>query len=124
MHFRRGNRDVKHNPHSIWPYAAEECLYQLIHMTWQIMTRKLWTEPTIGFNSSKRMLATMEHHKVIFQSLQQVGSTNAHRGKERIPHVCQDLLNQREAEGVSFLHPIITGYETWCHHYKPTAKCP
>ena len=36
--------------------------------------------------------------------------------------VCQDLLSQYEAEGDSFLDRIITGDETWCHHYEPESK--
>ena len=36
--------------------------------------------------------------------------------------VCQDLLNQYEAEGDSFVDRIITGDETWCHHYEPDTK--
>jgi len=38
--------------------------------------------------------------------------------------VCQDLLNQSEGEGDSFLDHIITGDETWCHHYKLESKQP
>jgi len=33
--------------------------------------------------------------------------------------VCQDLLNQYEAEGDSFLDHIITSDKTWCHLYEP-----
>ena len=36
--------------------------------------------------------------------------------------VCQDLLNQYETEGDSFLDHIITGDEMWCHHYEPVSK--
>jgi hypothetical protein len=36
--------------------------------------------------------------------------------------VCQDLLNHYEAEGGCFLHSIIIGDETWCHHYEPESK--
>jgi hypothetical protein len=39
--------------------------------------------------------------------------------KNNLMQVCQDLLNHYEAEGDSFLDHIITGEETWCHHYKP-----
>ena len=42
--------------------------------------------------------------------------------KEHRIQVCQDLLNQYEAEGDSFLDRIITGDETWCHHYEPESK--
>jgi len=42
--------------------------------------------------------------------------------KEQRMQECQDLLNQYEAEGDSFLDCIITSDETWCHHYEPESK--
>lgn len=36
--------------------------------------------------------------------------------------VCQDLLNQYDAEGDSSRDHIITKDKTWCHHYKPELK--
>ena len=36
--------------------------------------------------------------------------------KEHCMQVCQDLLNQYETEGDSFLDCIINDDETWCHH--------
>ncbi|WP_432652765.1 hypothetical protein [Proteus terrae] len=42
--------------------------------------------------------------------------------KEHHMQVCQDLLNQYEAEGDSFLDHIITNDEACCHHYKPESK--
>ena len=56
----------------------------------------------------------------ISQSLRQVGPTQEH--KEHRMQVCQDLLNQYDAEGDSFLDRIITGDETWCHHYEPESR--
>lgn len=49
----------------------------------------------------------------MLQSLFQVDRLNAHRGTERRPYeVYQDLLNQYQAEGDSFLDLIITSNET------------
>ena len=42
--------------------------------------------------------------------------------KDHCMQVCQDLLNQYKAEGDSFLDRIITGDETWCHHYEPESR--
>jgi hypothetical protein len=41
--------------------------------------------------------------------------------KENRMQVFQDLLNQYEAEGDSFLD-LITSDVTWCHHYEPESK--
>jgi len=42
--------------------------------------------------------------------------------KEHCMQVWQDLLNQYEAEGDSFLDHTITGDETWSHHYELERK--
>ena len=42
--------------------------------------------------------------------------------KEHRMQVCQDLLNQYEAEGDGFLDRIVIGDETWCDHYEPESK--
>ena len=42
--------------------------------------------------------------------------------KEHCMQVCQELLNQYEAEGDSFLNHIITDDEMWFHHYGPESK--
>jgi hypothetical protein len=42
----------------------EERLNQLIHTKWQITTRVLCTEPSVGFNELERTLETTEYHKV------------------------------------------------------------
>ena len=46
----------------------------------------------------------------------------AQEHKEHRMQIFQDLLNQYESEGDSFLDRIITGDETWCHHYEPESK--
>jgi len=46
----------------------------------------------------------------------------AEEQKEHRMQVCQDLLNQCEAEGDGFLGSIIPADETWRHHYKPESK--
>ena len=42
--------------------------------------------------------------------------------KEHHIQVCEDLLNQSEAEGDGFLDHVITGNETRCCHYEPESK--
>ena len=50
----------------------------------------------------------------ISQSLRQVGPTMiTQEHKEHRMQVCQDLLNQYDAEGDIFLDRVITGDEAW-----------
>jgi len=55
----------------------------------------------------------LEYHKVCARWFPRM-LTQEH--KEHHMQVCQDLLNQYEAEGDNLLDRIITGDETWCHH--------
>ena len=42
--------------------------------------------------------------------------------KEHHMQVCENLLNQYEAKGNNLWYCIITGEETWCHHYELKSK--
>ena len=42
--------------------------------------------------------------------------------QEHHRQVCQDVLNQYEAEGDGFLECAITSDEMWCHHYGLESK--
>ena len=87
----------------------EERLDQLIHVNRWITTRELCTELNIGLNALGMMVATLEYRKVCARWVPRM-LTQEH--KEHPMQVCQDLLNQYEAEGDSFLDRIITGDET------------
>ena len=124
VRFSSGDSDMKDKPHYGRPRVAvtpqnEERLDQLFHANQWITTRELCTELNIGFNALEMMLAVLEFRKVCAMCVPRM-LTQEH--KEHRMQVCQDLLNQHEAEGESFLDHIITGDGTWCHHYKPELK--
>jgi len=122
--FSSGDSDVKDKPRSGRPCTAvtprnEERLDQLIRANRRITTRELCTELNIGCNALEAMVATLGYRKVCARWVPRM-LTQEH--KENRMQVCQDLLNQYEADGDSFLDRIITGDETWCHHYEPESK--
>jgi len=97
--FSSGDSDVKDKPRSGRKCTAvtprnEERLYQLIRANQRITARQLCTELNIGFSALK----TLEYRKVCGRWVPRM--------------ITQDLLNQYEAEGDSFLDRIITGDET------------
>jgi len=115
-----GNNDVKYKPCSRWPCTTvtsqnEEHLDQLIYANWQITTRELCTELNTGFNAFEMMVAVLDYCKVCARWVPQMLTQEP---KEHCMQVYQDLLNQYEAEGDSFLEYIISSDKTWCHHYK------
>ena len=117
--FSSGDSDVKDKPRSGRPRTAvtprnEERLDQLIGANWRITIRELCSEPNM-----ETMVATLEYREVCARWVPRM-LTQEH--KEHRMQICHDLLNQYEAEADSFLDRIITGYETWCHHYEPESK--
>jgi len=46
--------------------------------------------------------------------------TAEHKGKR--VEICQRLLDRYNNEGEEFLSRIVTGDETWVHHYEPESK--
>jgi len=122
--FSSSDSDVKEKPRSGRPCTAvtprnEERLYQLIRANRWITTRELCTELNIGCSALETMVATLEYRKVCARWVPRM-LTQEH--KELRMQNCQDLLNQYEAEGDSFLDRIITGDEKWCHHYEPESR--
>ena len=109
-HFSSGDSDRKDKPCSGRPCTAvtprnEESLDQLICVNRRIMTRKLCTELNIGFKALETMVAMLEYRKVCARWIPRM---LMQEHKEHRMQVCQDLLNQYEAEGDSFLDCIIT----------------
>ena len=76
-------------------------------------------ELNISFSTLEMMGATLEYCKAGTRWFLQM---LAQEQKEHCVQVCQDLLNQYEAVGDSFLDHIITSDEMWCHYYKLESK--
>ena len=124
IRFSRGDNHVNDKPRSGRPCTAvnpqnEERLDQLIRANRRITTRELCTELNVGFNALETMLATLGYRKVCAKW---VPRTLTQEEKNHRMQVCQDLLNQYEAEGDSFLDRIIAGEETWCNRSEPDSK--
>ena len=98
--FNSGDSDVKDKPRSGRPYTAvtprnEERLDQFFHANRRITIRELCTELNIGFNALETTVATLEYGKVCNRWVPRM-LTQEH--EEHRMQVCQELLNQFEAE--------------------------
>ena len=98
--FSSGDSDVKDKPRSGRPCTAvtprnEERLVQLISANRRIKTMELCTELNIGFSELETMVATLEYGKVCNRWVPRM-LTQEH--EEHRMQVCQELLNQFEAE--------------------------
>ena len=122
--FSSGDSGVKDKPRSGWPCTAftsrnEERLDHQIRANRRITARELCAELNIGFNALETMVATLEYRKICARWVPRM-LKQGH--KEHRMQDCQELLNEYEAEGDSFLDRIITGDATRSHHYEPQSK--
>jgi len=129
VRFISDNSYMKHKPCSGQPSTAvmsqnEESLDQLIHVMQQIMMRELCMELNIGFSVLETMSAMLNITKFAAGGPCRTCSVLwlTQEQSEHHMQVCQELLNQYEAESDSFLDCIIAGDQTCCHHYEPESK--
>lgn len=92
---------------------------QLNHKSWQIATRELCMQLDAGFNALKMTMATLEYHQACITYVLWMLTEEQ---KKSWMQLCQDPVNQHEAEGDSFLDCIITSDKIWHHHYEPQSK--
>lgn len=119
--FRSNDCTVEDKPRCGRPCTAvtsenEQRLDHLIRWNRRITTREVCLELDIGFNAVETMLGNLGYRKVCARW---VPRNLTQEQKDQRVAMCQDLLEQYETEGESFLDRIITGDETWCHHYSP-----
>ena len=123
-HFQDGEKGVHDKPRPGRPCTAvtprnEERLDQLIRGDRRIKTSELCAQLNVGCNALEKMLEHLGYHKVCARWVPRM-LTEDHKTQRMA--MCRDLLDHYEAEGDKFLHSIVTGDETWCHHYEPESK--
>ena len=109
MLFSSGGSDMKDKPCSRQPCTAvtphnKDCLNQVIHTNWQIMTRELCTELNIAFSALETMEAMMQYCKVCFSSNQECSHGNR---KNIISKFVRTYQKKYKAEGCGFMDHII-----------------
>ena len=75
VRFSSDNTDMKEKPWSPWLCTIitpqnEECLYQLIHKNWQIISTECMELKT-AFSMLKTIVASLEYHRRVPQMLTQ-----------------------------------------------------
>jgi hypothetical protein len=119
----KGQVELSDAPHSGWPTTAVTPALlradELIRKDRRITTSKPATELSVSKGSVKNITDALGYAKVcacwVPRSL-----TDDHKTLQK--EVCSDLLSCCEAYGESFLLWIVTGDETWIHHFEPETK--
>jgi hypothetical protein len=92
---------------------------ELIRKDRWITTRKLANELSVSKGSVKNITDAIGYAKVCARWVPR-SPTNDHITVRK--ELCSDLLSRYEADGGIFLSQIVTGDETWIHHFEPETK--
>lgn len=91
----------------------------LIRKDRRITTRELALKLSISKGSVDGIIRTLEYSKVCSRWVPRCLTVD-HKSQRK--NICSDLLQKFEAEGEAFLSRIVTGDETWVHHFEPETK--
>jgi len=91
----------------------------IIHADWCITSRQLAIQLSVSNGSAMTIIGALGYLKVCARWVPQ-SLTTEHRRQRKATR--SELLEHFDAEGEAFLSRIITGDETWAHHYEPEMK--
>jgi hypothetical protein len=86
----------------------------IIHADWRITSRQLAVQLSVSIVSARAITDALGYSKVCARWVPQSLTTEHRRQRKAI---CSELLEHFDAEWEAFLSWIITGDETWAHHY-------
>jgi len=91
----------------------------IIHADRHITSRQLAVQLSVSNGSAMAIIDALGYSKVCARLFPR-SLTNENRRQKKA--MCSALLERFDAEGEAFLSRIVTGDETWAHHYEPETK--
>jgi len=123
-HFKDGNTSIQDEPRSGRPRTAsterdkervDEIIQDDRRVTVDIIARTLG----IGHNSVQEMIESLGYRKVCARWVPRL-LTKDHKNQRKA--ITSELLQRYRHEGDDFLLRIVTGDESWFHHFEPETK--
>ena len=90
-----------------------------IRADWRIGSRQLAVQLSVSNGSVMAIIDALGYSKVCARWVPRSLTTEHRRQRKAF---CSELLERFGAEGEAFLSRIVTGDETWAHHYEPETK--
>ena len=118
-HFKDGNTSIKDEPRSGRPRTAstdrnKERVDALIREDRRITVNEIATKLAVGHSAVQEMIHSLGYQKVCARWVPRL-LTEDHKLQRRT--ITHNLLQRFENEGDDFLTSIVTGDESWFHHY-------
>ena len=123
-HFKDGNTSIQDEPRRACPRTAstesnkervDEIIKDDRHVTVDTVARKLG----IGHSAVQKMIESLGYRKVCARLFLRL--LTKHRKVQR-KAITSELLQRYRHEGDDFLLRIVTGDESWFHHFEPETK--
>ena len=119
-----GETELQDRPRSGRPATAIspdmlQCADDVIHADRPITSRQLAVQLSVSNGSAMEIIDALGYSKVCARWVPR-RLTPEHRRQRKA--ICSELLERYDAEGEAFLSRIVTGDETWAHHYEPETK--
>jgi hypothetical protein len=91
----------------------------IIHADRRITSRQLAVQLSVSTGSAMANIDALEYSKACARWVPR-SLTIEHRRQRKA--ICSELLERFGAEREALLSQIVTGDETWAHHYEPETK--
>lgn len=124
VHFKNGNTDITDKPRSGRPLSAataenKASVDGLIRNDRRISCRIIANSVGISVGTAQAIVAELGYSKVCARWVPRQLTEEL---KLKRLNVCTELLKRYASEGDAFMNNIITGDESWAHHYTPETK--
>jgi hypothetical protein len=93
----------------------------IIHADQRITSRQLALQLAVSNGSAMASIDALGYSKLCARCVPR-SLTTEHRRQRK--DICSELFESFDTEGEAFLSRIVTGDETWDHHYEPETKWP
>ena len=110
----RSGRPAKATILDMWQRASD-----IIHADRCFTSRQLAVQLSVRNGTAMAIIDPLGYSKVCARRFPRSLTTEHRRQRKTI---CSELLERFDAEGGVFLSRIVTGDETWTHHYEPETK--
>jgi transposase len=124
VHFNSGNKEITDKPRSGRPVSAATAenkahVDALIRADRRITLQNIMEDIGIAKGTVCDIIKDLAYRKVCARWVPRQLTTEL---KQSRLDVCTQMLQRYESDGEQFLNSIITGDESWAHHYEPETK--
>jgi len=123
-HFKSGESSITDKPRSGRPSTADTeenrvLVDELIRSDRRTTVREIVDKIGTGHNAAQNIISDLGYSKVCARWVPRQLTNELKRSRQE---VCTELLERYKMEGDQFMNSIVTGDESWAHHYEPETK--